>query len=65
MLLVDNYTRMIVVCFLREKSEQFEKLKVYKEMVGNEMDSKMKCLRSKNGGEFNSKEFMDSTTSME
>ena len=30
MLLVDDYTRMIVVCFLRNKSEAFEKFKVYK-----------------------------------
>jgi transposase InsO family protein len=28
-------------------------------MVGNEMDSKIKCLRYHNGGEFTSKEFMD------
>jgi transposase InsO family protein len=28
-------------------------------MVENEMDSKIKCLRYDNGGEFNSKEFMD------
>jgi transposase InsO family protein len=28
-------------------------------MVENEMDSKIKCLRSYNGGEFTSKEFMD------
>jgi transposase InsO family protein len=28
-------------------------------MVENEMDSKKKCLRSDNGGEFTSKEFMD------
>jgi hypothetical protein len=28
-------------------------------MVENEMDSKIKCLRSDNGGEFTSKEFMD------
>jgi hypothetical protein len=59
MLLVDDYTRMIAVCFLRNKSEAFENFKVYKEMVENEMDSKIKCLRSDNGGEFTSKEFMD------
>jgi transposase InsO family protein len=29
------------------------------EMVENEMDSRIKCLRSDNGGEFTSKEFMD------
>jgi transposase InsO family protein len=59
MLLVDDYTRMTVVFFLRNKSRDFENFKVYKEMVENEMDSKIKCLRFDNGGEFSSKEFMD------
>jgi transposase InsO family protein len=59
MLLIDDYTRMTAVCFLRNKSEAFENFKVYKEMVENEMDSKIKCLRTDNGGEFTSKEFMD------
>jgi transposase InsO family protein len=59
MLLVDDYTRMTAVCFLRKKSEAFENFKIYKEMVENEIDSKIKCLRSDNGGEFTSKEFMD------
>jgi transposase InsO family protein len=59
MLLVDDYTRMTTVCFLRIKSEAFENFKVYKEMDENEMDSKIKCLRYDNGGEFTSKEFMD------
>jgi transposase InsO family protein len=58
-LLVDDYTRMTVVCFLKNKSEAFENFKIYKEMVENEMDSRIKCLRSDNGGEFTSKEFMD------
>jgi hypothetical protein len=58
MLLVDDYTRMTSVFFLRNKSEDFENFKVYKEMVEYEMDSKIKCLRSDNGGEFTSKEFM-------
>jgi hypothetical protein len=59
MLLVDDYTRMAVVFFLRNTLEAFENFKVYKEMVENEMDSKIKCLRYDNGGEFTSKEFMD------
>jgi hypothetical protein len=59
MLLVDDYTRMTVIFFLKNKSEAFEKFKIYKEMVENEMDSKIECLRSNNGGEFASKEFMD------
>ena len=59
MLLVDYYTRITVVWFLKNRSEAFENFKIYKEMVENEMDSKIKCLRSDNGGEFTSKEFMD------
>jgi transposase InsO family protein len=49
---------MNAVYFLRNKSDAFENFKVYKEMVENEMDSKIKCLRSDNGGEFTSNEFM-------
>jgi transposase InsO family protein len=59
MLLVDDYTRMIAVFFLKNKSEAFENFKIYKEMVENEMDSRIKCLRYDNGGEFTSKEIMD------
>jgi transposase InsO family protein len=59
MLLVDDYIRMTAVCFLKNKSEAFKNFKIYKEMVENEMDSRIKCLRSDNGGEFTSKEFMD------
>jgi transposase InsO family protein len=58
-ILVDYYTIMTVVYFLKNKSEAFENFKIYKEMVENEMDSRIKCLRSDNGGEFTSKEFMD------
>jgi hypothetical protein len=35
MLLVDDYTRMTIVCFLWKKSEAFANFKVYKEMVEN------------------------------
>jgi transposase InsO family protein len=59
MLLVDDYTRMTAVFFLKNKSEAFGNFKIYKEMVENEMDSRIKCLRLDNGGEFTSKEFMD------
>jgi hypothetical protein len=33
MLLVDDYTRMTTVFFLRKNSEAFDHLKIYKEMV--------------------------------
>jgi transposase InsO family protein len=58
MLLVDDYTRMIDVFFLKNKSKDFKNFKIYKEMVENEMDSRIKCLILDNGGEFTSKEFM-------
>ena len=50
---------MIAVFFLKNKSKYFENFKIYKELVENEMYSKIKCLRSNNKGEFTSKEFID------
>jgi hypothetical protein len=50
MLIIDDYTRMTLVYFLKEKSEAFEKFKTYKVLVENEIDLKIKCLRSDNGG---------------
>jgi hypothetical protein len=55
MLLIDDYTRMIVVFFLGKKLEEFEHFNIYKEMVEIETELKIKRLRSKNGGEFTSK----------
>jgi hypothetical protein len=52
MLLFDDFTRMTAVCFLKNKSEDFENFNIYKEMVENEMDSRIKCLRYDNGREF-------------
>jgi hypothetical protein len=49
MLLVDDYTIMIAVFFLNNKSEAFENFKIYTKMVENELDSKIKCLRYDNG----------------
>jgi hypothetical protein len=59
MLLVDEYRRMIAVLFLMKKLEAFEHFKIYKEMVETETEIKIKCLRSTNGGEFTSNEFID------
>ena len=57
MLMIDDYTRMTVVSFLKKKYEAFECFKIYKELVENETDLKINCLRSDNGGEFTSKLF--------
>ena len=50
MFLIDDYTRMTWVAFLKEKSEAFEKFKIFKAMAENESRMKIKCLRSDNGG---------------
>ena len=57
MLLIDDYTRMTWVTFLKEKSKAFMKFIAFKALVENETDINIKCLRSDNGGEFTSNEF--------
>ena len=57
MLFVDDFTRMTWVCLLKKKSEAFGYFKIFKELIANEAEQKIKCLRSDNGGEFTSKEF--------
>ena len=58
MLFIDDFTRMDWVFFLKEKSEAFNKFKVFKTLVENETEAKIKCFRSNNGGEFTSKVLM-------
>ena len=57
MLLIDDFSRMTWVYLLKKKSEAFGCFKIFKEQVENEIEQKIKCLRSDNGGEFTSKEF--------
>jgi hypothetical protein len=57
MLFIDDFTRMGWVCFLKEKSEALNKFKVFKTLVENKKETKIKCLRLNNGGEVTSKEF--------
>ena len=57
MILVDDFSRMMWVAFLKEKSEAFDKFKIFKNRVENESGVKIKCLRPNRGGEFTSREF--------
>ena len=43
--------------FSQRKSEDFEKFNIFKAMVENETNQKIKCLILDNGGEFTSNEF--------
>ncbi|MFA1657812.1 hypothetical protein ACDX31_27175, partial [Klebsiella quasipneumoniae] len=56
-LFVDDYSRMMIVMYLREKSEAFEKFKWYLARAEKETRKRLKCLRSERGGEFISNEF--------
>ena len=57
MLFIDDFTRMAWVFFLKEKSKDFNKFTAFKVLVENEIEEKIKCLRSENGGDFTSKYF--------
>lgn len=48
---IDDSSRKVSVCFLKNKSDVFESFKKWKAMVETEIDLKVKCLRSDNGGE--------------
>ena len=54
MILVDNFSRMTWVVFLKDKYEAFDKVKIFKNRVENESGMKIKCLRSNKEGEFTS-----------
>ena len=57
MILVDDFTRIMWIAFLKEKSKAFEKFKIFKNRVENESRVKIKSLRSNRGREFTSREF--------
>ena len=58
-LFIDDYSRMTWVQFLKHKSEAFKIFKVFKNQVENQMERRIKCLRSDRGGEFTSDEFSE------
>ena len=55
--LVDDYSRYMWSILLKEKSEAFEKFKMFKTMVEGETKERIKTLRTDRGGEFTSNEF--------
>ena len=57
MLFVDDYSRMMTVMFLKQKSNTFQLFKWYLERVEKETGKSLKCLRLDRGGEFISNDF--------
>ena len=55
-LFVDDYSRMMIVMYLKEKLEAFKKFKCYLARVEKETEKKLKCLRLDRGGKFISHE---------
>ena len=53
MILVDDFSRMMSVAFLKEKPKAFDKFKIFKNRVENDFGIKIKCLRLDRGDEFN------------
>ena len=56
-LLVDDFTRIMWVFFLKKKSKAFQHFKIVKKLAESESGEKLKCFRTNRGGEFNSEEF--------
>ncbi|GAA0154574.1 hypothetical protein LIER_12516 [Lithospermum erythrorhizon] len=54
---IDDYSRKCWLYLLSNKSDALEQFKYFKSMVENELDAKVKCLRTDRGGEFNSRAF--------
>jgi hypothetical protein len=54
---IDDFSKKTWLYFLRKKSEVFRKFEEFKSLVENEIDKKVKVLRTHNGGEFCGKEF--------
>ncbi|KPJ19636.1 Retrovirus-related Pol polyprotein from transposon TNT 1-94 [Papilio machaon] len=55
----DDYSKKIFVYFLQKKSEVIDKLKEFKKYVENQLECKIKCLRTDNGLEFINKNISD------
>jgi hypothetical protein len=58
-LFIDDFSRMCWIGLLKHKDEAFEKFQIFKALVENELDLKIKCLRSDRGGEYTSNEFIE------
>jgi hypothetical protein len=59
MLVIDDFSRLTWVAFLREKCDVFEKFKTFKALSENHTGRKLKEIRSDKGGEFMSGDFKE------
>jgi hypothetical protein len=59
MLIIDDYSRLTWVAFLKEKVEAFEKFKICKALEKTQIGKRLKAVRSDRGGEFMSRDFKE------
>jgi hypothetical protein len=59
MLIIDDYSRLTWVAFLKEKVEAFEKFKIFKDLTETQIGKTLKAVRSDRGGDFMSKDFKE------
>jgi hypothetical protein len=59
---IDDHSRKTWIYFLKAKSEVFKRFQEFKALVENQTGKKIKVLRSDNGGEYASTEFVDFCT---
>jgi hypothetical protein len=56
---IDDYSRKTWIYFLKSKDEVFNKFMEFKALIENLSERKIKILRTDNGGEYTSKEFVN------
>jgi hypothetical protein len=59
MLIIDDYSRLTWVAFLKEKNEAFEKFKIFKALNETQTGKRLKAIRSDRGGDFMSRDFKE------
>ncbi|MCZ2221968.1 DDE-type integrase/transposase/recombinase [Corynebacterium pilbarense] len=57
--IIDEYSRLTRVTFLKEKDEAFEKFKIFKALIETKTGKRLKAVRSDRGGEFVSRDFKE------
>ena len=55
---IDDYSRKTLIYFLEAKSEVFERFQEFKTFVENQIGKKIRVVRTENGVEYTSNEFM-------
>jgi hypothetical protein len=56
---IDDFSRKSWIFFMKTKGQVFSRFQEFKSLMENQTGKKIRVLRSNNGGEYTSKEFMD------